>query len=89
MKNLVKIVLDPFCYRQFEKFQQGGPASSVVIKYDPAEFTEKINEIYINGKNTNLKDGYAPFCKHLFVENFTSVPASTIRITEENKHLLT
>jgi len=88
MKNIVKIVLDPFCFRQFEKFQQGGPSSSVVIKFDPVEFTDRINEIYINGKD-NLKDGYAPFCKHLFVENFTSVPASTVRITDENKHLIT
>jgi hypothetical protein len=88
MKNIVKIVLDPFCFRQFEKFQQGGTSSSVVIKFDPVEFTDRINEIYINGKD-NLKDGYAPFCKHLFVENFTSVPASTVRINDENKHLVT
>lgn len=34
------------------------------------EFMNKLNEIYL--KEPNLIDGYAPFCKHLFVPNFTN-----------------
>ena len=88
MKNIIKIVLDPFCYRQFEKYQQGGLSSSIIINYDPVEFANRINDIYIASKDM-LKDGYAPFCKHLFVENFTSVPASTIKISDDNANLIT
>jgi hypothetical protein len=35
-----------------------------------------------------LKDGYAPFCKHLFVHNTTSTKSRIARITNENVHLL-
>jgi len=37
----------------------------------------------------NLKDGYAPFCKHIFIENdFTEAQTCVLPITEENEHLL-
>lgn len=32
-----------------------------------------------------LVSGYAPFCKHIFVENFTDAKVSTLPITKENK----
>jgi len=32
-----------------------------------------------------LLDGYAPFCKHLFVPNFTSTKSAFVKITEENR----
>ena len=35
-----------------------------------------------------LAEGYAPFCKHVFVPNFTSAQLSTLRITKYNEHLL-
>lgn len=31
---------------------------------------------------------YAPFCKHLFVPNFTDAKVGAILITEHNRHLL-
>ena len=37
------------------------------------------------GIDSNLKPGYAPFCKHLFMENFTTATSGTAEITEENK----
>ena len=88
MKNMIKIVLDPFCYRQFEKYQTGTHSSSMTINFDPVDFTNRINEFYITAKD-RLRDGYAPFCKHLFIENFTSVPASAVKITDENACLIT
>ncbi len=35
-----------------------------------------------------LKDGYAPFCKHLFIQNTSPTKAGIARITPENAHLL-
>lgn len=35
-----------------------------------------------------LVDGYAPFCKHLFIPNFTPARGSCLEITSENEHLL-
>ncbi|KAL8428233.1 hypothetical protein Efla_005335 [Eimeria flavescens] len=35
-----------------------------------------------------LKDGYAPFCKHIFVENFTDANVATLQISEDNQKLL-
>ncbi len=81
MKN-IKIVLDPFCYKQFDKTK-----SSLFINYDMKAFAEKINEYYLNTSNC-LKDGYAPFCKHIFIKNFTDLPANYVKISEENEHLI-
>jgi hypothetical protein len=36
----------------------------------------------------DLVDGYAPFCKHLFVGNFVGAEAGVVRITPENHTLL-
>ena len=47
---------------------------------------EKLNEIYL--KNPDLKDGYAPFCKHIFVKNFTDCCNYYQEINDENEHLL-
>ena len=36
-----------------------------------------------------MKEGYAPFCKHLFVINdFTDAKVNVLEITKENEHLL-
>ena len=77
-----KIVLDPFCYRQFDKTK-----SSIYINYDRDNFTEKINDYYLSDK-TLLKDGYAPFCKHLFIENFTDMTPGCIKINESTENLI-
>ncbi|ETW07104.1 hypothetical protein, variant [Aphanomyces invadans] len=38
----------------------------------------------------HLVDGYAPFCKHLFIPNFVGAKLSTAAITNSNrKHLIT
>jgi len=74
------LVIDPFCYKQFD------PSSgSIQIPYDMQAFEQEINKIYSAEK---LSDGYAPFCKHLFVLNFTNAQVCTLDITPQNKHLL-
>jgi hypothetical protein len=78
-------VLDPFCFKQFE-----GTTSSTII-FDKDEFTKRVNDFYLAVKDKGgLKDGYAPFCKHLFIENFTNSQSSALEITPENvKYLKT
>lgn len=50
------------------------------------EFTKIVNERY---DEAALTDGYAPFCKHLFVVNdFTDAQANVLPITPENEACL-
>ncbi|GLD99728.1 hypothetical protein PINS_up008456 [Pythium insidiosum] len=78
-----ELVLDRFCLRQFDDPKYLGSQ----IKYDKEEFVRKINEIYLE-RNRELVDGYAPFCKHLFVENFTDTRVPVVPITQSNSRLL-
>ena len=57
--------MDPFVFKQFDVSKAGAS----VIDFDMQKFEDKINSSY---DPKDLKDGYAPFCKHLFVPNFTS-----------------
>jgi len=48
-----------------------------------------VNSLYqAGGGAAALVDGYAPFCKHVFVKNFAGVKSTTLAITPENEHLL-
>lgn len=50
------------------------------------EFTDIVNQRYDESK---LKDGYAPFCKHLFVTNdFTDAKVNVLPISADNEGLL-
>ncbi len=51
------------------------------------EFEARINTLFDEG-TAPLVDGYAPFCKHIFVPNFAGVLRTTIAITPENEALL-
>lgn len=85
MQSTRKIVLDPFCFKQFDPTK----VASVLINMDKDEFTDRINAFYLAVKDQGgLKDGYAPFCKHLFIENFTDTLSSSAEITPANEHLL-
>ena len=76
--------LDKFALRQFVDPNYLGTK----ITYDPQAFADKINEYYDSGAYP-LIDGYAPFCKHLFVPNFIGpTKCDYIRISEENKDLI-
>lgn len=84
MKKSIKIVLDPFCYKQFE-----ATAGSLFINFDKDLFTDRINEFYLSVIDKGgLKDGYAPFCKHLFINNFTDAISGFIEITPANERYL-
>lgn len=57
------------------------------IAFHKAEFVEQVHAFYSSG-TTPLVDGYAPFCKHIFVPNFVCAKLNTLEITDENRHLL-
>ena len=66
MSNIEKpkpLILDKFAYRSFDSTK-----NTNYINMSKDEFVQKVNEVY-NSTN-DLVEGYAPFCKHLFVKNF-------------------
>ena len=70
---------------------------------DKQEFVEKVHSQFKSGgeqlpptttldghskKANDLVDGYAPFCKHVFIPNEWGCPVGALAITDENRHLL-
>jgi len=78
----LSIVFNDFALRQFQ-----AAAGYLQIHYDTEEFTKKVRAFYDEDRS-RLKDGYAPFCKHLFIENFTDAPACTAPINAQTEPLL-
>ena len=76
--------LDEFAMRQWDDPKYGGTR----IAYDKAAFVREVHALHAAG--AGLVDGYAPFCKHVFVPNFLGpgVKVGAIPITPENEHLL-
>mmetsp|Transcript_17764 Transcript_17764/g.29357 ORF Transcript_17764/g.29357 Transcript_17764/m.29357 type:complete len:230 (-) Transcript_17764:1381-2070(-) len=87
MSGSKALVIDPFCYRQFAENKAASESySGTVFSNSMEEFTDIVNQRY---SEEDLKDGYAPFCKHLFVVNdFTDAQVNVLPITPENEHLL-
>ncbi len=75
--------MDPFGLRQFNNPDYLGTQ----IHHDPIDFEKRIEEAFKSG-NAKLIDGYAPFCKHIFVENFCNVKCGYTKITKENEKLI-
>ena len=80
------LVVDPFCFRQFSENDKSKEYGGTVFDVSIQKFEEIVNDRY---DSDLLKDGYAPFCKHLFVENdFTEGRVNVLPVTSENEHLL-
>lgn len=75
--------LDAFALRQFVK----GGTSSSPIPWDPVDFCKRVNSI-VEERNLPLEPGYADFCKHVFIDNFTPATLGYLEITEDNQGLL-
>ena len=83
--SALKIVMDPFCYKQFDAVA----ARSSYINFDRDEFTQRVNDYYLEVKDKGgLKDGYAPFCKHLHIANFTDAISGFLSIDEHNEKFI-
>ena len=61
-------------------------AGTQIEEIAPEELEELCNAALAN--DATLVDGYAPFCKHLFLQNTSSTKASVAMVTQENWHLL-
>lgn len=53
--------------------------------FTPEDFVARLNEIRAGGQEA---PGYAPFCIHLFIPNFTDAQAGVVEITDANRHHL-
>jgi hypothetical protein len=69
-----EIVVEAFALRQF-------------ALADVADFERKVNAHFVRNAR-KLADGYAPFCKHLFVPNWVDAPLNVVEITDRNRHLI-
>lgn len=76
--------LDEFAEKQFNNTKPD--YSGTRIHFDTADFTAKVQQYHNDGNK--LIDGYAPFCKHIFVPNFTGAKLGSLGINQQNKHLL-
>ena len=80
------LVVDPFCFRQFREHEASKEYTGTVFDVSIADFEAIVNERFADDQ---LKDGYAPFCKHLFVINdFTDATVNVLPITKENESCL-
>jgi len=85
--------VDQFCFRQFEECEGFDPqykGTRIPKTWSRQEFEKVVNAYYAeNGGADCLVDGYAPFCKHIFMPNFVAgVTVPVAEITEDNEHLL-
>ena len=77
-----ELILDQFSFRSFDKTRTNN-----YINMDKEEFLKNVNELYKS--ESMLVDGYAPFCKHLFVPNFVKgLKSCHIEITPETEKLI-
>ena len=77
-KNLV---VDPFCFRQFAETDASKSYGGTVFDLSISEFEDIVNNRY---EESNLKDGYAPFCKHIFLVNdFTDARVNVLPLNEK------
>ena len=74
-------VIDPFAFKQFDA---NIAYEGTRVEYDKQAFEAKINELFASG-DYPLVDGYAAFCKHLFVPNFAGVKNNVLVVTPENE----
>lgn len=93
MTSSPDIALDEFAYRQFDDAEYGGTK----IPVSKECFMQKVESYYAERKAVEneypdrpvLVDGYAPFCKHIFMSNFDNrIVDPTVRITQDNESLL-
>lgn len=87
------IALDEFALRQFTDPNYAGTKISISSESFMArvmEYYEKRKQIQDEFKDAPvLVDGYAPFCKHIFMPNFMDdVHDGAVEITQENEHLI-
>ncbi|KAA8496842.1 hypothetical protein FVE85_0571 [Porphyridium purpureum] len=79
-----QIKLHSFAFRQFDDASYSGTRIRGV---DKQAFEDRVNR-YLVEEQAALVDGYAPFCKHIFMPNFTDATVGDMVITEQNRAML-
>ncbi len=80
--NTPVIALTAFARRNWEP----GASGTRIVGVEPDELVAQCNRAVADG--ALLIDGYAPFCKHLFLENPSQTRCGFAPITDENRTLL-
>jgi hypothetical protein len=75
--------LDAFALRQWSDPHYSGTPLSC----DQGAFMAQLEQLHASGA-APLVDGYAPFCKHVFIPNTVGARVGALRITPKNQHLL-
>ena len=75
--------LDTFALRQWDDPSYAGTR----VAHDKQDFVDRVHYAF-NCEGRQLVDGYAPFCKHLFVPNFVGATVGALAILDANRHLL-
>lgn len=78
----MKIDITRFALRNWEP----GKSSTRIDGMTPEELVAQCNEALV--ADAELVPGYAPFCKHLFLDNTSPTRCGFALITPENEHLL-
>ena len=76
------IALTSFARRNWEP----GASGTRIVGIEPGALVARCNQAMRDG--ASLVDGYAPFCKHLFLPNPSQTRCGFAPITDENRHLL-
>mmetsp|Transcript_12007 Transcript_12007/g.29295 ORF Transcript_12007/g.29295 Transcript_12007/m.29295 type:complete len:201 (-) Transcript_12007:247-849(-) len=77
------LVVDPFCFRQFDDPDYAGTR----IAMSKAEFEERANA-HFEANPGCLVDGYAPFCKHIFMDNCVDATLPYVELTPDLEPLV-
>ena len=78
----MRIAITDFALRNWEPDASG----TRMLGIAPETLVERCNAALAQG--ADLVPGYAPFCKHLFLENDTATRCGFSPITDANRHLL-
>lgn len=79
---MTTIALTPFARRNWEP----GASGTRIVGMSPEDLVMRCNGALEAG--TTLVDGYAPFCKHLFLENPSPTRCGFAPVTDGNRALL-
>ncbi|KAG8468932.1 hypothetical protein KFE25_007450 [Diacronema lutheri] len=77
------LVVDPFCFRQFDDGEYAGTR----IAMGKDEFAARANA-HLAAHPGCLVEGYAPFCKHIFMENCVGATLPYVALTSELEPLV-
>lgn len=81
-ENTPVIALTPFARRNWEPGASGTRLSGIT----PEQLVRRCNDAIASG--AQMVAGYAPFCKHLFLENTSETRCGFAAVTDENRALL-